>query len=246
MIVLFSVCLPLLLRTDTRTWEGVPLRSCAGALSRKRACAFLSFMACACSIRPLVYPTALLLCFNMLQIIKLLMCRKIFSMQVNNLALELEEFRNGLGHFSSQVEFHRGYEAMKELLQAFLNEAEEKEQLQTALEGLEAHLREHRPFFPARNTLQEMMQSALRAEHLTRKAFLTHEQSVVVSPAFLTSPEKRRWWVEASASSGKTFVLVTLAVMSVLKALHAGSSPQRTLIVCHSELLREDISRCVS
>ena len=178
-----------------------------------------------------------------LQILKLLLSRQIFSPQVNKLALELEEFRNGLGHFSSDVEFQRGYDAMKEFLQAFLNEDDEKDQLRSAVTGLEDHMREHRPFFPARNTMQEMMQSALRAEHLTRKAFLTHEQSAVVSPAFLTSPEKKRWWVEASASSGKTFVLVTLAVMSVLKALHEGTSPQRTLIVCHSELLRKNLSR---
>ena len=70
-------------------------------------------------------------------------------------------------------------------------------------------------------------------------------------------PHKRRWLIDAGGSSGKTFVLVMTAVVSLVEdykdrerprfrtgdELKEDVSPQRILIVTHSEPLRKETTR---
>ncbi len=157
---------------------------------------------------------------------------------------------------------------MEGLLRAVLSEPEDAADLKRDLKPLRYHLQENHAFFPAKNTMEEMMQSALRAEHLTEKRFVRREEGAIkdddgqsgdtmlaeqcdVIENYLLHPEKKRWWVEAAASSGKTYVLVQLLLWSLLRFLQdwvkagmkEGVAGQRSLVVCHSKLLRRDLIR---
>jgi len=119
--------------------------------------------------------------------------------------------------------------------------ASSRQLTQQHLTRLEQHKKANEAFWPARNTLEQLLQGGLRANYLT-KHFLTEAQFSVFQ-AVLDRPEgKRRLNLQGHPSCGKTFILVRMAVRELLE----GPGSQRVLLLSQSRGLQAETAKYAS